>query len=77
MQAQRITTEFEYLSLCTQIAKLKEVLHNFTSTGVSWVDKAQKDALASVIESLEKQASQYVADYCPQTGLTLRDWNYA
>lgn len=74
MQLQRITTEFEYLSLCTQTAKLRESLHFFKSTGVEWIDQAQKDALASIIADLEAQASAYAEDFCPQTGLSLADW---
>lgn len=55
-----ITTELEYLNCCTQIVRLKRAFHCFHSTGTAWLDKAQKEALASIIADLDAQVQVYI-----------------
>lgn len=55
-----ITSELEYLNCCTQIVRLKRAHHCFHSTGKAWLDKAQKDALASIIADLDAQVQEYI-----------------
>lgn len=75
-----IQSEAEYINVCAQLAKLKQSVAYFTSSG-NWIDQIQKDALASVISDLDAQVLAYASAkaaqaYCPQTGLTEEDWNF-